>query len=183
MLHQNKKTELDSEPWYRQFWPWFLIFLPACAVVASLYTLSLAMRTTDSLVVDSNRGMDVVSAQQIESSEQATALGLVATVELHGTRVRVTLQATTESARNASEDLVLQFSHPAFAERDQSILLLPGSASAGNVYQGTLKEVPTGRWYLILESSNGWRLTGTLEDAAHYARLSSLEQTPGGHDD
>jgi len=32
-----------ERPWYRQFWPWFLIFLPACAVAGSLYSAWLAV--------------------------------------------------------------------------------------------------------------------------------------------
>ena len=65
---RTKSQTEDLQPWYRQFWPWFLIALPGCAVVASLYTLNLAMQTTDSLVVESNLGMDVVAAQHIKAA-------------------------------------------------------------------------------------------------------------------
>jgi hypothetical protein len=39
-------------PWYRQFWPWFIIALPASAVVASFITLWLAISRPDPLVID-----------------------------------------------------------------------------------------------------------------------------------
>lgn len=182
MVHRSKQSERDSEPWYKQFWPWFIMLLPACAVAASIYTLSLAMRTTDSLVVDSNSGMDVVSAQQIKYSQRAKALGLIADIAIEGNLVRVALQETNESAPLSTNNLVLQFSHPAFAEKDQSVLLLPHS-EAEHVYQGTLGDLPVGRWYLILESDTGWRLTGILDESAHTARLSSEDVTSGGHDD
>jgi len=39
-------------PWYRQFWPWFIIALPASVVVASFFTLWLAISNPDPLVVD-----------------------------------------------------------------------------------------------------------------------------------
>jgi hypothetical protein len=29
--------------WYKQFWPWFLISLPASVVVASMFTISIAI--------------------------------------------------------------------------------------------------------------------------------------------
>jgi hypothetical protein len=32
----------ENRPWYVQFWPWFLILLPAAAVVASIVTLIIA---------------------------------------------------------------------------------------------------------------------------------------------
>jgi hypothetical protein len=39
----NRETEqLDDKPWYRQFWPWFLIALPATVVVASIATFIIA---------------------------------------------------------------------------------------------------------------------------------------------
>ena len=34
----------DTVPWYQQFWPWFLILLPASVVVAGLTTLVIANR-------------------------------------------------------------------------------------------------------------------------------------------
>jgi len=39
-------------PWYRQFWPWFIIALPAAAVIASFFTLWLALSNPDYVVVD-----------------------------------------------------------------------------------------------------------------------------------
>lgn len=39
-------------PWYRQFWPWFIIALPASAVIASFISLWLAISHPDQLVVN-----------------------------------------------------------------------------------------------------------------------------------
>ena len=39
-------------PWYRQFWPWFIIMIPASAVIAGFITLWLAVSRPDHLVVD-----------------------------------------------------------------------------------------------------------------------------------
>lgn len=36
------ERETDTQPWYRQFWPWFIMLLPATVVVASIVTLMLA---------------------------------------------------------------------------------------------------------------------------------------------
>ena len=41
-------------PWYRQFWPWFIIALPASAVIASFITLWLAISNPDHLIVTDN---------------------------------------------------------------------------------------------------------------------------------
>jgi hypothetical protein len=34
-------------PWYRQFWPWFILALLSSAVIASLASAYLAVHTTD----------------------------------------------------------------------------------------------------------------------------------------
>ena len=53
--HPAKKSQpLPDQilPWYRQFWPWFIIALPTAAVVAGFFTLWLAISNPDYLVVD-----------------------------------------------------------------------------------------------------------------------------------
>jgi hypothetical protein len=42
-------TEIER-PWYRQFYPWLLIALPACAVIGGFITLYLAISRPDVLV-------------------------------------------------------------------------------------------------------------------------------------
>lgn len=48
----NLLTKAAGLPWYRQFWPWFIIALPASVVIASMFTLWLAISNPDHLVVD-----------------------------------------------------------------------------------------------------------------------------------
>ena len=43
---------LDTLPWYRQFWPWVLISIPATTVVACMVMISLAVMSDDGLVSD-----------------------------------------------------------------------------------------------------------------------------------
>jgi len=56
MSNQPGKYKQDPPvqdlPWYRQFWPWFIIALPAAAVIASFFTLWLAISNPDYVVVD-----------------------------------------------------------------------------------------------------------------------------------
>lgn len=40
-------NENISRPWYRHFWPWFVIGLLACSVSASLFTVYLAVSTAE----------------------------------------------------------------------------------------------------------------------------------------
>lgn len=59
-MNPDKQTENavlvpgQNLPWYRQFWPWFIIALPASAVIASFITLWLAISNPDHLIVTDN---------------------------------------------------------------------------------------------------------------------------------
>lgn len=160
--------ERDVKPWYRQFWPWFLICLPASAVVASLYTVSLAFRTTDSLVVSSDGGVDVVAARQLAAESRARDLGMRARVEFDLASGAIIATITADSNVDWPASVELLLSHPAFAERDTRIALtrsLP-DASGNPTWAGHFVDIPGGRWYLVIADGDAWRLNGTWSGAA-----------------
>ena len=68
----------DTRPWYRQFWPWFLILLPASVVVAGLSTLYIANRHADDLVVDDYYKDGLAINRQLEKKQRANVLGITA---------------------------------------------------------------------------------------------------------
>ncbi|MGI9225617.1 MAG: FixH family protein [Woeseiaceae bacterium] len=161
-------TEQDVKPWYRQFWPWFLICLPGSAVIASLYTVSLAVRTTDSLVITSDDGMDVIAERHRAAEGLATELGLRARIDIDTNSGAIQATVTAGSAVDWPKTLVLLLSHPAFAARDQSITLTASRPDdAGNPsWTGHFVGVPEGRWYMVLADGDAWRLTGTWSGAS-----------------
>ena len=73
----------DTQPWYRQFWPWFLISLPAAAVVAGLYTLALAVNTKDSLVVGTDRSISAAKERVLAAERRARDLELEAHIAIN----------------------------------------------------------------------------------------------------
>ena len=153
----------DTQPWYRQFWPWFVIMLPATAVVASLYTLSIAMRSEDSLVVDAGRSVSAATEQALAAEDRAREIGLTATVSID--LQSGALSATLDSAATlpSPDAMQLNFSHPAFADRDLALTLnraMPNAAGESQ-WVGHLVQVPKGRWYVVLQADDEWRLNGT----------------------
>ncbi len=55
---QHSNTEPDTgpntapePPWYRQFWPWFIIALPAASIIAGIITVYLALTRPFHLIV------------------------------------------------------------------------------------------------------------------------------------
>ncbi len=151
----------DIDPWYRQFWPWFIMALPATAVIAGFYTLWLAMQTTDSLVVQADVGMDVVTERNLAAEKTAAKLGIAATVRIEAESGAVT--ATVSSAENLDEvaTLGLRLRHPTIASRDAVTELTRAMPDAdGNpTWAGHLLNVPTGRYFMTLSSQSGWRLS------------------------
>jgi hypothetical protein len=54
----SKSVELGS-PWYRNFWPWFIVLLLGFSVVGSLVTVAIAYR---------HRDVDVRASEPVEAS-------------------------------------------------------------------------------------------------------------------
>jgi len=68
---QNPNSEHGHDlPWYRQFWPWFIIALPAAAVIAGFFTLWLAISRPDYLVVDDEEYQRLNSGLKAQPAEQ-----------------------------------------------------------------------------------------------------------------
>lgn len=150
----------DTKPWYRQFWPWFIMALPASAVVAGLTTLWIAMQTTDSLVLVPAKGVKAESDRQVAASRLATELGLAAAVDIDMTTGVVTAAMRSGDLGDVPATLAFEMSHPAFADRDHRITLnkaMP-DASGNPIWVGHFVSVPEGRYYAVLSSSQ-WRLS------------------------
>ena len=147
----------QPEPWYRQFWPWFLIALPGSVVIASVVTLWLAISRPIPMVVDDYARIARSTEQRLERDQAAAALGVRAEIRLIAGANIVEIRLLPETV--APESLELRLSHPLIEERDQivSMMRVPGGWSAE-------LEPPAGRWYLQLyPGDRSWRLSGELD--------------------
>ena len=59
-------------PWYRQFWPWFLIALPASAVIASFISLWLAVSNPVEMVVSEDEYQQIRGELKAQPPASAT---------------------------------------------------------------------------------------------------------------
>lgn len=153
----------DTLPWYKQFWPWFIIALLGSAVSASLYTVSLAYRTTDSLVISGEGGVDVISERHLAAEKRALDLEISASLRIDDETGAVTATATSGEATDWPTSLELELSHPTNALLDRKLTLTAAIPdSSGNpVWAGHFVSVPDGRWYLVLRAGDEWRLNTT----------------------
>jgi hypothetical protein len=67
------RVRTDTKSWYRQFWPWFLIALPATSVVFSFATLYIAVSGADEVVPHEGDSASY-SAPSAPSHDAAAAL-------------------------------------------------------------------------------------------------------------
>ena len=162
----------DSTPWYRQFWPWFLIALPATAVCASLYTVYLAASAPPALVVDDYKKIGLATRESYERDEQARSLNLQAGLSVGQGDAPVLTLSLDGNLDHAPESLVLKLSHPTLSELDQRVILL----AKGDEYVGVLP-ARQARYYVQLEPADGrWRLSGQMNSDSTIVMLAPRNQ-------
>lgn len=163
-------------PWYRQAWPWGLILGPAIVVVACFYTIWLAVKTTDPMVVDDYYKQGLAMNRSLARDQLASRLGLQAQLTFAGDGVvRIGLRAPGEVAWPDAVMLVL--SHPAHEERDLRIALhIAGGAarSAEYVADAAIRPEAVSYQLALHDSAGSWRLTGRLNPV----RQARLELNP-----
>lgn len=62
-------------PWYRQFWPWFIIAIPSLTVIGAFVTLWLALTHPESLVVDDQEYQQIRGELRAQHADEASRDG------------------------------------------------------------------------------------------------------------
>ena len=146
------------KPWYKQFWPWVLISLPASAVIGSLVTILLAVHEPDGLVVDDYYKQGLAINQDIARQRAAEARGLNGefSIDLQHGKTQLSLNQTLADI----QELKLRLAHPTRAHKDLSSIL---TVDAQGRLSGLISSPEAGRWQVIVEPQDGsWRLTGQI---------------------
>ena len=164
MNPDSSPRSVDQRPWYRQFWPWFLIFLPATAVVGGIATLIIAVKNADDVVVDDwykqGRGINRSMAEE----QLAARLGLGATLT-QATSETVHLRMLAATPIPWPESLSVSLRHPTLSDQDRTLSL---SHREDGLYQGT-GALTDGAWDITITPPAGqWRL---------YQRIAVRNQT------
>jgi uncharacterized protein len=143
----TREAGATAAPWYKQFWPWFLIALPASAVVASIASLVIAVRNADTLVREdwSDAGENINAELALE--HEAATRGVSAVVRLEPATHRVSVALSGAGVADVPR-LSLELRHPTDAKRDYSSLL---DADGAGVFIGDAASARlTGSWYLTI---------------------------------
>lgn len=153
----NTATQTQQKPWYKQFWPWFLIALPTAAVIASLSTVIFAFKHADVVVQDNYYKEGLAINTQVNDLNMAKSLGLTASLLLDEGTLNFTLAHQADTF-TAPETITISFTHPLDDKQDTQVV----AQSAGNqTYRASMPKLQKSVWHIDIEGSNGqatWRL-------------------------
>ncbi|WP_105901529.1 FixH family protein [Vibrio gangliei] len=144
-------------PWYKQFWPWFLIFLPMCAVVGSFVTLGIFTKNSVDLVSEDyykeGKGINVdltkihvAKGFQLKASVISTTQGISFSFDKGKLPIYPALKAT--------------FTHRTLPDRDFERTI---TSDANGQYRLNLDTPLQGPWFIKLEPHNKeWLIQGKV---------------------
>ena len=152
---------MNPQPWYKQFWPWFIIALPLSAVIAGIATLIIAMQSPNAMVVDDYYKAGLAINETLGRERAAAEQGLSGLLRHDAEGGRLQLELRRAGSGDAlPETLELQLVHPTLAQMDQVLRL---ELVANNRYASRMPHLTAGDWHLILSPPDtSWRLTGRL---------------------
>lgn len=168
-----------SKPWYREPWPWFLMSLPATAVIAGLTTVWIAVTSYDGLVVGDYHKAGLAINQTLARDDTARALGLAATLQTRDGSLTLSLAGRMTSM---PDQVTLSLAHPTHQGRDHLLTL---HHAGGGRYRAIMPDMPPGKWQAqLVDEPSTWRLSGIVhtpfDRPVVLAASPSLVQPPQG---
>jgi hypothetical protein len=147
-------------PWYRQFWPWYLIGLLLLGVTGTSVLIVSAIEHPDALVVDNYYKEGLAINRTLDRQRRAAAMGIVADIRYDSGSAILSIHLTAKQAIRAAS-LSLHFVHATLANRDYRVTLQRTSADN---FQARLASLRAGNYDVLLEPDNRtWRVDAHLE--------------------
>lgn len=150
-----RQTDLDrdTQPWYRQPWPWILISIPFGAVVAGIATLIIAIESPNALVVDDYYKAGLAINQEKDHLRLARDLAVDGFLRADDREISFSF---TDASNVRPASLKLRAIHATRAELDNTYTL---ERVDQDRYRAMWSSLPPGNWYFRLEPDDGkWEL-------------------------
>lgn len=153
-MNNDSNLDLSGNPWYREFWAWFVFTPLIIVIIASVITVTIAFTSSDDVVIDSYYKEGKALNQDFGPQDQAQALNVQAELTLNKRDSSFDLRLNQRLTKNLR--LTLTLSHPAKAEKDQTYHL--PELSDEQIQQLPLlltiplTVLPENRWYLRLSA-------------------------------
>lgn len=167
---------IAPRPWYKEFWAWVVIGLPASVVIGCFFTVNIAFQNADTVVDSDWRKNGLSVEKQIEKENAAKALGLNAEVSISRQTglISLKLQSTLKPEELGDKltnlkILNLNLEHPTTANFDQKIKL---HKTKNGLFKGKLTQFYSGLRYLnLMPLDNAWKLKGEITLFTQQAQL------------
>ncbi|MEF1282451.1 MULTISPECIES: FixH family protein [unclassified Vibrio] len=145
------------KPWYKQFWPWFLIILPLTVVVWTIITVIVFSQNSVSLVTEDyykkGKGINI----DISKLNVAKELGLSAAAFSQDHEVVIQFD---KGQLDHYPAITAMFAHRTLPDRDFSRLL---TSDASGQYRFKLDQELQGPWFIELTPHDQqWLLQGRV---------------------
>lgn len=151
--------QMKVMPWYRQFWPWYIISLLFLGVFGSGILVFSAIDHQDPVVVDDYYKEGLAINRTLERQRKAQALGLLAQAHYDASDGELSIHLSARQDITAPS-LELRFVHATLANQDYKVILVRQGA---DTYRAKLKTLKPGNWDLMLEPEDKvWRLDAHL---------------------
>ena len=164
MDHRSTDNSLQEQPpWYRQFWPWFLIALPLCVVIAGFNMLYIALKYPHSMVDDHYYKEGLAINPSLDQDRRAAQLNLSAEIIFRplSDNNNAQLEVSLSGLESYPAELTLLLLHPGSQSLDQNLDL---KQLAAGQYSAQLTRQYQHRYYLRLQPTDkSWRLNGTID--------------------
>lgn len=149
-----------SLPWYRQFWPWFLILLPMIAVIMGTSMLVVSIKNPVNLVSDDyyREGQEINEDLARLRAAKALKIHAIVSQTPQADQLIFTLNLPTAEKNNA---LQVKFFHTTLQGQDFQTTL---TADATGLYRLLLDKPLRGKWRVSISAMNqSWRIQHAIE--------------------
>jgi len=147
---------MKTLPWYKQFWPCFIIAIPLTSVIVGVIQISFALNSPNDLVKENYYKEGLGINKVLDKRQMAKDLKIEAMVTIDNLTGEVLL-----STKNTQDQtLLLNFINSAVAKKDFELSM---TRISENQYRGQLVKTLAGIWNLHLESDAGWQITSRLD--------------------
>jgi len=162
-----------TDPWYKQFWPWFIIALPLTAVIASVTTVIIAFTNADTVVRGNWYKDGLAINQRLDKSMETKKRDIKGQLKINRDTGQITVKLQNVNSQE-EPSIHLQIIHPTQVKKDINLSML---ATGDGEYQSKLAKIPEGNYYIQIEPASGhWQLNSQLNFAPNFATAQVVPQ-------